>query len=127
MNEITCTTCGYSLRGLTVESRCPECGAPIAESLRKPGPTQTSGKAIASMVLGILSVAGCFAYGIPGPLLGLPAVILGFMAKSDVANGKDSPDSNGYALTGIICGFIGLIPGLIIMVLFGLAVLPRLP
>lgn len=29
-----CISCGYSLRGLAVEGNCPECGTPVADSLR---------------------------------------------------------------------------------------------
>lgn len=29
-----CGTCGYHLRGLALEDRCPECGTPILDTLR---------------------------------------------------------------------------------------------
>jgi hypothetical protein len=32
-DEILCEGCGYRLRGLPIDSNCPECGRPIAESL----------------------------------------------------------------------------------------------
>ncbi len=32
-----CGACGYSLRGLTDTTRCPECGKPIIEVLQRPG------------------------------------------------------------------------------------------
>jgi hypothetical protein len=32
--EIPCTSCGYTLNTLPVTGRCPECGTPVAESLR---------------------------------------------------------------------------------------------
>lgn len=32
-NDLLCETCGYILNGLPQESRCPECGQPIVESL----------------------------------------------------------------------------------------------
>ena len=31
--RMTCAECGYNLHGLPPESRCPECGRPIAESV----------------------------------------------------------------------------------------------
>lgn len=36
----TCDRCGYSLTGMSMESRCPECGEPVVESL---GPDARSG------------------------------------------------------------------------------------
>jgi uncharacterized repeat protein (TIGR04138 family) len=30
--DVPCLGCGYNLRGLTLEHRCPECGRPVAES-----------------------------------------------------------------------------------------------
>ncbi|MHC4218780.1 MAG: hypothetical protein ACYSU7_10040 [Planctomycetota bacterium] len=34
--NIPCSRCGYNLRGLLPEERCPECGALVTESLRQP-------------------------------------------------------------------------------------------
>ncbi|MBN1512008.1 MAG: hypothetical protein JXB13_08335 [Phycisphaerae bacterium] len=35
-NDMTCGTCGYNLRGLSPDGRCPECGHPIEESRYDP-------------------------------------------------------------------------------------------
>ena len=32
--DTECIHCGYNLRGLTNEGRCPECGSPVDDSLR---------------------------------------------------------------------------------------------
>jgi hypothetical protein len=32
-SELLCETCGYRLTGLPTDGRCPECGAPVADSL----------------------------------------------------------------------------------------------
>lgn len=32
--DLQCMTCGYSLRGLTRDSLCPECGTPVRDSVR---------------------------------------------------------------------------------------------
>ncbi|MDB4303470.1 DUF4190 domain-containing protein [Desulfosarcina sp.] len=88
------------------------------EIQNKPIPSQpvenkTSGKAIASLVLGIASI---FIGWIP--ILGWAAVILalvfGFGALKQI---KHNPkiEGKGMAIAGIIMGFIGLIP-----ILFGL-------
>jgi len=62
-------------------------------------PPQNDGKAIASLVLGILSLVGCF-----GALAGIPAVILGFLAKRDIARSQGAIGGDGLALGGIITG-----------------------
>jgi hypothetical protein len=33
LDELACEGCGYTLRGLARDARCPECNAPVAESL----------------------------------------------------------------------------------------------
>lgn len=33
LGDLPCAGCGYNLRGLTRDGRCPECGAPVADSL----------------------------------------------------------------------------------------------
>jgi hypothetical protein len=66
-----------------------------------------SGMALASMILGIIASVS----GVPGGcaclftlialICGIIAVILGFMSKH-------SPGCESHALTGIICGFVGI-------------------
>ncbi len=36
LRDMTCGTCGYNLRGLSPDGRCPECGHPIEESRYDP-------------------------------------------------------------------------------------------
>lgn len=62
-------------------------------------PPQNDGKAVASLVLGILSLVGCF-----GALAGIPAVILGVMAKRDISRSGGTMGGEGLAIGGIITG-----------------------
>ncbi len=80
-------------------------------------PLPTSGKSIASLVLGILSLPMCFCYGIFSILLGIPAIVLGIMAKKDVAAGRVGGPSGGMALAGLICGIAGVCLGLLFIIL----------
>lgn len=34
--DLSCVTCRYNLRTLRLEGRCPECGAPVRESVNAP-------------------------------------------------------------------------------------------
>ncbi|MDP9405806.1 MAG: DUF4190 domain-containing protein [Actinomycetota bacterium] len=78
----------------------------------------TNGVAIAALVLGLLSVPLALFAGIGG-LLGLVAIILGFVgvkkAKEMAGSGK------GMAITGIVSGLLGLL--LAILVVAGIAAL----
>ena len=64
-------------------------------------PPSNDGKAIASLVLGILSLVGCF-----GALAGVPAIILGFMSRRDIAKSGGTMGGDGLALGGIITGIL---------------------
>lgn len=69
----------------------------------------TNGKAIASLVLGILGLL-CFAV-----LTAVPAIILGHSARREIRAGKGTGD--GLALAGIVIGWI--ITGFTILALLG--------
>lgn len=70
---------------------------------QEPG-LRTSGKAIASMVCGILSIPWLCCYIVPGFILAIVAVALAGSAK------KDAPIKNpGMAKAGKICGIISIV------------------
>lgn len=83
------------------EGWAPLAGIPAVYSA-PPVPAQTSGLAIASLVLGILSF---FTIG----LTGIPAVICGHIARSKIKRSGGARTGSGLALAGLICGYIGFI------------------
>ncbi|WP_432798763.1 DUF4190 domain-containing protein [Poriferisphaera sp. WC338] len=80
-----------------------------------------SGMATASLVLGIIGLAtGCLGIGI---ILGIIALILGFIARNEISASSGRLKGEGFALTGIILGIVSLV--MIIPLLIGI-MLPAL-
>jgi len=67
-----------------------------------PAPTQ-SGKATASLVLGIVSLAMC------GFFAGIPAMILGSQAKKEIRAAQGRIGGEGLATAGFVTGLVGTI------------------
>jgi hypothetical protein len=107
--------CGKELRtgdeNAGRRARCPACGRELIVPQPKPIfdaaladfeerefiPRETSGKAIASLVLGLCSfVAWC--------LTGIPAIIFGILGLIEVENPKTRKTGRGMAIAGIILG-----------------------
>jgi Protein of unknown function (DUF1559)/Domain of unknown function (DUF4190) len=92
-------------------ARCPACQREVV--IPKPGgladtefaafdevgPVQTSGKAIASLVLGLLSFVTCF-------ITGIPALIFGILGLNDINNPKNRLSGKGMAVTGMVLGSV---------------------
>ncbi len=108
-------------------TRCPDCGrdltipgaegvqaapvsrAPDEEGIRRsrpdrqdsdesPRPIKTSGMAIASIILGIASLAVCSVFS------GIPAVILGAVSLGAIGRSRGRLTGRGLAITGIVTG-----------------------
>ena len=95
--------------------RCPACqrvvivpqANPYAErdfdfALHELGPTETSGKAIASFILGLFSFLLCL-------ITGIPAIILGVLGLGDINNPKNNLSGRWMAISGIVMGSLGAI------------------
>ena len=78
--------------------------------------TPVSGKATASMILGILSIPSCVCYGLPGILLGPLALVLGVLAREEVDSGEYRGHS--HRMAGMICGAIGTLIPLSLLAMF---------
>src|SRR5438270_10518057 len=76
---------------------------PQAQPYRPYQPPKTDGGAIASMVLGIASVALCLTF-----VAGIPAIILGHISLSRIKKSMGRLKGEGMALTGLILGYISL-------------------
>ena len=106
-----CPFCRYDLTGAVIGGRCPECGQHVnPQSFTK---SQTNGMAVTSMVLGILSLALCIFYGIFTIILGPLGIIFGHIAMGQIRTGQYTPSSRSFAITGLICSYIGV--GLIVL------------
>jgi prepilin-type processing-associated H-X9-DG protein len=105
--------------------KCPACQRPLIVPQRKPlaeadfaplhelGPTQTSGKAIASFILGLCSFVLCL-------ITGIPAIILGILGLGDINNPKKNLSGRGLAISGIVMGSLGaavIVPAILMALL----------
>ncbi len=117
---VLCASCRYDISDQPVGGRCPECGTPIMQSGQ---PQQTQGKAVASLVLGICSIPGCFMYGIPGIVCGILAIVYAKKAEVAIQLGEAPVTSQGFAKAGRTCGWIGLILSILYLGFFILYIL----
>ena len=120
-----CYRCGATMPDTA--TACPQCGTAVQQTpppaaapptsvtppaAYQPVPTgqppqygqpgESSGQATASLILGILSVT-CF-----GLLAGIPAVILGHIAKSNIRKSGGRLSGDGKATAGLIMGYISI-------------------
>jgi thiol:disulfide interchange protein len=76
----------------------------------------TSGSAIAALVLGILSIVACL-----GPFTGIPAMIVGRRASRDIETSDGRLEGSGLATAGFVTGLIGTLLGVLaILAIVGL-------
>ncbi len=76
-----------------------------AEAAGAIGTPKQNGKAIASLVLGILGFCIC------GIILGAVAVFLGLQARKEIAASNGTQGGDGLALAGLIVGGIAVVLG----------------
>jgi type II secretory pathway pseudopilin PulG len=81
---------------------------------------KTEGKATASMILGILSIT-CFWI-----FAGIPAVILGHLAKSSIAKSMGRLKGDGMATAGLIMGYASIALGLPVILIIAAIAIPSL-
>ena len=82
------------------------------------GGPKKNGLGIAALVVGIVALLGSFTI-VGGILLGLAAIVLGFLARGKVKRGE--ADNGGMAIAGIVLGALGLLISLA-FIAFGVAI-----
>jgi hypothetical protein len=80
-------------------------------------PAPTSGLAIASLVCGIVCLVSCLVF------LGIPAVICGHLALSQIGHSATPLAGRGIAMAGLVMGYLGVLATLAMVVMFVAAAL----
>ncbi len=97
----------------------PSAGVPVSPWLNVPSPSntgqpQTDGKAVASLVFGILSI-------LPLPVIAsIPAVIFGHVSRASIRNSMGRLKGEGIAVAGLAMGYVSLLCAVILFALVGI-------
>lgn len=116
-----CSKCGAQVTELT--KFCSSCGAPTtdaqgstlsgaAQPPNYAGPEQTSGKAIASLVCGIINIFP----------LSVVAIILGHISLSEIGKSAGRLKGRGLAITGLVLGYLGVVAIPFILIVAAIAI-----
>ena len=97
-----CSSCGKSI------SQIP--GTPFAPTYS--GQAQTSGKAIASLVCGIINIFPLFVI----------AIILGHISLSEIKKSAGRLKGEGLAIAGLVLGYLGIIAIPLILIIAAIAI-----
>src|SRR5215218_3858591 len=76
----------------------------------------TSGKATASMIVGIIGLVMAILFWPLGIIISIVGLVLGVMAKGDIRRGATN---SGAATAGIVCSSIGIALSLLFLAVFG--------
>jgi len=131
-NATVCPQCGAAVQPGSQQTSQPSAGPTPAPPVTQPAsyqpgrvpaqppsygqPQESEGKATASLILGILSVT-CL-----GLLAGIPAVILGHIAKSNIRKSGGRLGGDGKATAGLILGYVSIALVPLIMMLAAIAI-----
>ncbi|MGB3770681.1 MAG: DUF4190 domain-containing protein [Rhodococcus sp. (in: high G+C Gram-positive bacteria)] len=81
---------------------------------QQPPASPKNGLGVAALVLGILSILAFWTFGF-GILLGIVAVIMGFVGRGRAKRGEAT--NGGVALSGIVLGVLGILVGAVFLAL----------
>lgn len=112
-----CSSCGYSTSqvqpGLVPVPSPSSAAPPPAHYPAAPlGPAQTSGKAIASLVCGIINVFPLF----------IAAIVLGHMSLSEIKKSGGRLKGEGMAIAGLVMGYLGIVAIPLILIMAAIAI-----
>ena len=82
----------------------------------------SNGLAIASLVLGIVSLPSACCYG-GGALLGIGSLVLGFLARRQIRESGGTQQGDGLAVAGMVTGGIAILGGVMWVVLLALGLI----
>jgi hypothetical protein len=106
-----CAKCGQE--NPAERTTCSNCGQPLMTPAEPPamaagaaasapaGAAHTDGNAVTSLVLGLLSLVICC-------VTGVPAIILGHIARSNIQKSQGKLKGEGMALAGLILGYLSV-------------------
>jgi len=77
---------------------------------------KNSGKAVASLVCGILSLCMPFL----GFVLGVLGIVFGILGRNEIRRGEEMLKGKGMATAGFICGIVGIVWNVIIFIILGI-------
>ena len=116
-----CPACGNRMEA--GDSFCRVCGrAAAASSTTMPagvaqpaptGPPQTSGKAVASLVLGLLFFV---------PFAFIAAIVFGHIALSEIKKSAGRLQGEGMAIAGLVLGYLGVVFIPIVLIIAAIAI-----
>jgi type IV pilus assembly protein PilA len=109
-----CAACGNSMSAddkfCRVCGRAPSAGSAVTPATSAPpapvAPPETSGKAIASLICGILFLIPPFA---------IVAIVLGHLSLSQIRKSGGRLQGDGLAIAGLVLGYLGAVPVLLII------------
>lgn len=93
----TCPYCAESIPDAAAQ--CPQCQSDLTAAAPPLAVVPTSGKAVASLVLGLLGFLG---------ITGILALVLGALARRDIARSQGGVTGKGVATVGMVLGGLGL-------------------
>jgi hypothetical protein len=89
---------------------------PMPYAYQAPAPiAPRNGLGIAALVLAIVGLVMCWTV-VGGAILGIAAVVMGFMARGRVKRGE--ADNGGVALAGVVLGFLSILAGLVFIPIY---------
>jgi hypothetical protein len=124
-NDPFCSHCGYSLKGLTESSKCPECGKPLVEVLTRSSQFPQYGKRWRSRarlwgypVLDIaMGPSGTELRGHAKGIIAIGDIATGGIAIGGIARGIVAIGGmaiGGFTVGGLSCGFVTALGGMAI-------------